>query len=297
MIIDIDPSVDFACKMILGNPSLPEVTIHFLNAVLRLNSPIVSVEILNPIVNQEFESDKLSILDIMALDDANRRLNIEVQRTKPTALPKRLAYYTATQFVDQIGEGEGYRNLRPSIGICILKATLFNQVAAYHQEFRLRSMTGLELTDCLEIHTLELPKYLPSDDNRKIVDPLDQWMYFFQSAKGSTRPALLARLADPIFERAIGVLELISRTPDQRRHYDARLKWEMDERARLEAAFEEGEARGEAKGRLEGEIRLIRTLEGILGLPPSNEADLQQQSLEDLQKLTVALQDQARNRA
>jgi len=57
MLIEIDPTVDFACKLLLGNPEYPDITIHFLNAILRLPSPIVSVEIVNPIVWKEFEAD------------------------------------------------------------------------------------------------------------------------------------------------------------------------------------------------------------------------------------------------
>jgi hypothetical protein len=30
---------------------------------------------------------------------------------------------------------------------------------------------------------------------------------------------------------------MISRTPDQRRHYDARLKWELDESTRIQSRF------------------------------------------------------------
>jgi hypothetical protein len=54
MLIEIDPTVDFACKLLLGNPEYPDITIHFLNAILRLPAPIVSVEIVNPIVWKEF---------------------------------------------------------------------------------------------------------------------------------------------------------------------------------------------------------------------------------------------------
>lgn len=48
--IEIDPTVDYVCKMLLGNPAHSRLTIHFLNAVLRPSSPIVEVEYLNPIV-------------------------------------------------------------------------------------------------------------------------------------------------------------------------------------------------------------------------------------------------------
>ena len=70
--------------------------------------------------------------------------------------------------------------------------------------------------------------------------------------------------------------------------YDAREKAMRDQQWALNAAHREGE--------IKGEIKLIRTLEGILGLALSNVEDLQKLHLEDLQKLTSTLQDRARNR-
>ena len=241
----------------------------------------------------------------MAIDDADRRLNVEVQRTKPAALAHRLAYYSATQLVDQIGEGDSYRKLRPSIGICILSSVHFSQLAEYHSEFRLRTRSGVELTNCLEIHLLELPKYSPVDDNGVITDPRDQWMYFFRRAKGSSVEGLLDRLPDPVFQRAVGVLEMISRTPDQRRHYDARLKWELDENTRIQTAFEEGELKGreegEIKGREEGReegelFGKIRMLQNLLSLPQSTDDVLRPRSRTELESLVTELQAQLRKR-
>ena len=139
---------------------------------------------------------------------------------------------------------------------------------------------------------LELPKYAPLDDDVRIADPRDQWMYFFRRAEGSTVEELLDRLPDPVFKRAVRVLEMISRTPDQRRHYDARLKWELDENTRIQTAFEEGEARGEARVRIE----LIRTLEELLRLQISSDAELRGKSLEELQQRAQFLQEIIRNR-
>ena len=54
--------------------------------MLRLQNAVVKFFV-PTIVWKEFEADKLSILDILAIDNADRRLNVEVQRTKPTATP------------------------------------------------------------------------------------------------------------------------------------------------------------------------------------------------------------------
>lgn len=43
MTIGIDPRVDFACKLLLGSPDHPAITIHFLNAVLGSQPKIAEV--------------------------------------------------------------------------------------------------------------------------------------------------------------------------------------------------------------------------------------------------------------
>jgi predicted transposase/invertase (TIGR01784 family) len=177
-----------------------------------------------------------------------------------------------------------------------LNSIHFSQLAEYHSEFRLRTRSGLELTNCLEIHLLELPKYSPLDDNEPIADPRDQWMYFFRRANGSSVDELLERLPDPVFERAVGVLEMISRTPNQRRHYDARLKWELDENTRIQTAFEEGEIKGREEGREEGEIKLIQTLQEILGGPVSDAEVFHGRSLEQLRAMTEELRKKIQQR-
>jgi predicted transposase/invertase (TIGR01784 family) len=301
--IEIDPTVDYACKMLLGNPSHSRLTVHFLNAVLKPESPIMEVAYLNPIIPQEFEADKLAILDILATDILGRKFNIEVQRTNPSWLAERLTYYASTQLVEQISEGDNYTQLRPSIGICLLKAIAFRAPADYHHEFRLRTSGGLELTKCLEIHLLELPKYLRTSDNRRVIDPLDQWMDFFGRAYGSSPESIRQRLGSSIFDEALGVLDMISKTPEQRRYYNARLKWELDEntrRAAEEAAraachaegLAEGEARGEAKGVAIGKAQLVRVLQGLLGLQESEESELLKLTMAELDAMIVTLQNQ-----
>jgi flagellar biosynthesis/type III secretory pathway protein FliH len=106
---------------------------------------------------------------------------------------------------------------------------------------------------------------------------------------------------------------MISRTPDQRRHYDARLKWELDENTRIQTAFEEGEIKGreegEIKGREEGETKgreegreegelfgKIRMLQNLLSLPQSTDDALRPRSRTELETLVTELQAQLRKR-
>ena len=45
MAIGINPTVDFAFKLVFGNPDHTRITIHFLNSILKLSSPISEVTI------------------------------------------------------------------------------------------------------------------------------------------------------------------------------------------------------------------------------------------------------------
>ncbi len=98
---------------------------------------------------------------------------------------------------------------------------------------------------------------------------------------------------------------MISRTPDQRRHYDARLKWELDENTRIQTAFEEGELKGreegEIKGREEGReegelFGKIRMLQNLLSLPQSTDDVLRPRSRTERESLVTELQAQLRKR-
>ncbi|MFM7518617.1 MAG: hypothetical protein ACKO3V_16900, partial [Pirellula sp.] len=60
--------------------------------------------------------------------------------------------------------------------------------------------------------------------------------------------------------------------------------------------IKKGRQEGLQEGLKEGEIHLIQTLQEILGLPISDEATLEGQSLEQLQAFTVELRQQFRNR-
>ncbi len=287
MAIGINPTVDFAFKKVLGSPDHPAITLHFLNAILGGDPVITAVNILTPFNEKDFDDDKLSILDVKARDDHGRWLNIEMQTTAPGELPQRLVYYAATQYVRQMNEGDRYRDLRPSIGICVLDGVLFPRVPDLHLDFRMRSQSpDLELANVLQIHLLELPKYAPPSDNGNVTNPIEKWAFFFQQAVNLTAEQLVDRLGGEAFAEAAGVLEMIAKNPRDRELYEARLKLQRDEQSRLEAAEERGEARGEAKGR-------VRLLCELLHRPVPNMDEL---TMDELAAMEQELQSQLPDR-
>jgi len=229
------------------------------------------VKFQNPFLDKESDDDKLSVLDILATDEYGRQLNIEMQTSLPAGMTQRLTYYVSALYVGQLSEGQRYSRLRPAISICVLSQAMFTVPLALHLDFRLREVsTNLALTDDLQIHLLQLNHLQVTAENVYDATPAERWAYFLQNADKLT-PAEIRRLfPDQEFSEAAGVLEMISKTPEQLLAYNARLKFQRDEAARMEQATLEGEARGEARGVEIGETRgreigRISLLQDLLG--------------------------------
>ena len=103
----------------------------------------------------------------------------------------------------------------------------------------------------------------------------------------------MARLVDQEFAEATGVLEMIAKTPTQRILYEARLKFQRDERARLTYAEEKGREKGREVGEQIGRIRLLQQL---LGMSESPREELSEMDLTALEALAADLQTQLRSR-
>ena len=248
MAIGISPTVDFAFKLMLGSPEHSGVTIHFLNAILEGQPKITQVEILNPFLGKATDTDKLSVLDVLATDEHGRLLNIEMQTSLPAGMSQRLTYYASSLYVRQLIEGEHYTALRPAISICVLTRAMFPQIPRLHLDFRLRDATGPTLTDDLQIHLLELPKLRVTDQNVYHATVTERWAYFLRNAEQLTPNDITRLFPDQEIAEAAGVLEMISQTTVQQLLYDARLKFQRDEAGRLEQAIADGLSEGRQQG-------------------------------------------------
>lgn len=290
MVIGISPLVDFAFKLMLGSPLHTGVTIHFLNSILTGQPRITRVVIKNPILDKQDKDDKLSVLDILATDEHGRSLNIEMQTSLVAGMWQRLSYYVSAVYVGQLYEGNNYADLRPAISICVLSESMFPKSRELHLDFRLRECgSGLILTDDIQIHLLQLKNLRTTADNVYHASAAERWAFFLQYADKLSLEQIRRLFPDKEFAEAAGVLEMISQTPEQYSLYNARLKFQRDEAARLTHAAIEGEARGEARGVRLGRIMLLQEQ---LGIRPSTIKELA--ACDDVQ--LNALEEQLRSR-
>ena len=296
MPLDIRPTVDFAFKMLFGVPEHSDLLISILNAVLQPTTPIAEVEILNPFNPKKTPTDKLSVVDVKARDEVGNRYIIEMQTSIPVGLKQRLIYYTAGLYFDQLSEGQGYGDLCPAISICFLTQTLFLQTAGGHSRFMLfDSDNDLLLTDHMQLHFVELPKYNLEEAALGRAADFERWVFFLDRAADYEADSLVHLLPEPAFHKATGVLEMIARSPNLRTLYDDEAKAELDRFSALKGAREEGEAIGRTEGRADGLqqgtwIGKIAVLEQLLGLPETDTTALARRSLAELQQTVQDLQ-------
>lgn len=301
MAIRIRPTVDYPFKRLLGDPEHSALTLHFLNAVLGETARITTVDYRNPIVMPPAHDGKLTVLDLLTVDERRRQLNIEMQTSVRGGLSQRLLYYGACLYMRQLRQGEAYRMLQPAINICVLNKILFRESPRAHQAFAMRDCrSGIELSDHLRVHTLELPKCQVQAHNLKQASALDQWMYFLGNAHYMTVGEVADLFGDAIFVRAAEVLEMISRDPLEQALYEARERFDRDEELQIRLSRQEGEERGRREGLLEGRaegrvegreegreqgllLGQIQVFESLLELPSTPLDELSRRSLVELQ--------------
>jgi predicted transposase/invertase (TIGR01784 family) len=307
MALGIDPTIDYAFKRLFGDPNHVAVLVHLLNAIFEGVFQVGGVEILTPFLEKDFEDDKLAVLDLRVRDTQGRTYILEMQTALRAGLPSRLVYYLSATYSEQLREGESYAKLAPAICICFLNQEVLPSATSFHTRFRLCSLEEhLVLTDQLEVHLVELPKYNGAKADLPQARPKERWAYFMRHAAEMTIAEIDQFLPEPAFVEAGGVLDMISKSPEERLRYEMRIKAMRDLMSNLEAAREEGLEQGIEKGIEQGIekgiekgslLGRIQTLQELLGDIVLTSQELQTWEVDRLRRTAESLQARLRGRA
>jgi predicted transposase/invertase (TIGR01784 family) len=215
-----------------------EDLVDFLKSVLHLaDDEYERIEVADPHLTRDFVDDKLAIIDVKLYTKSKKTIHIEIQLKVPDEFKSRIVYYAAKLITEQIGDGGKYANINKVISIIITDEPLIEESTRYHHRFTLTDIdTGVQLSDLIEIHTLELDKLPESADGTKLYD----WAKFIDAETEEELDMLAER--NPEFKRSVIKLRELSADEKARDLYDRRLKAERDR-----AMFEnEAENRGRA---------------------------------------------------
>lgn len=249
----LDPMNDFVFKALFGKEDKTSkmLLVALLNDILlaRGEDEIQSVTYLNPFNYKEFDTDKLSILDIKAVTDKGETINIEVQVRAEDNYRKRSLYYWSKAYGESIQEAETYDSLKKTIVINIMGYNAINESENLHTTFKvLEENEHFILLEDLQIHYLELPK-LP---NKKVDDlqGVELWLSFLKEAPKESNEIILKELRgrSEAMSTAIDKLQEISADDRMRELQRAREKSRLDMISRVKYAEKQAEERGMKRG-------------------------------------------------
>ncbi|GGI45773.1 transposase [Paenibacillus marchantiophytorum] len=277
----LDPKIDFVFKRIFGSEDNKDLLLAFLNRTFQDagEPPLTEIILMNPYTDKDSPQDKQSIFDIQAKTAEGKLINIEMQLFNRYDNEKRTLYYWSKQYASQLEEGQSYKKLKKCVTINILNFSILPN-EQYHNIFHLREdISGLPLTDDLEIHFLELSKL-----NHHQTTPsggLVNWLLFLKS--DNTENWEVLKMQDPELGKAMAVLEFLSQDAEARRLYEMRQKALHDEASLREGAREEGELKGKIEGKLEVAAKMLSK-----GMDMESVSEFTGISIEELKKIIQA---------
>ncbi len=247
----INPLNDFVFKKIFGEKGRERELIAFLNSILRktLPSPIAEITILeNKELSKELVSDKQGIIDIRAKLVDGTIINIEIQLDNHNNMEKRTVFYWSKLYIGGIKKGENYQKLPKVITINILDFNLL-ETAGFHSTFHLWEDAEKDymLTDVLEIHFIEYPKFRKLVGGNYMNDPLSMWLALLQKDIDEQVVKELVKM-EPAMAYVEETIDYISSTPDMIELYEAREKARLDHLNMMDSAEAKGMEKGMEKG-------------------------------------------------
>ena len=251
----LSPLVDFLFKRLFGDEERTDLLIAFLNGIFEdAGAPrVTSVQLLNPYIDKDALTDKMSVLDILARTEQATLIAVEIQIRNTGEMRERSLYYWTKLYEGQLHESETYHSLHPAAVITVLD---FVEIPndRVHNVFQIKNQDGALLTNHLTLHFLELPKLAQPAPREST--PLVRWLTFLKAQTKADREVLVK--GDPIMEKALNTLEFLSHDEQTRQRYEARQKALHDYATAIETAKREGREEGRQEGRQEGEHQKAR---------------------------------------
>ena len=252
---------DFLFKAVFGQESNKKLTICLLNALLQLEGQkqIKEIYILNPFNAQNYEEDKLSVLDTKVKDALGNSYNIEMQVRNEVDFIKRFSYYLAKLYTSQLYKNEEYGELRPAIGIAILGYDLFPQSNRIDEQFRFKNQENIIVLDgIMTMHFIGLTK-LSQTKPIKEMTRFEKWVYLLYNSKKYA--AKDSKIPSEI-ESEAGMTEVVDCVKKTNSDKEMRARMEDRENSQIALSIMRGSSyrKGKEDGIKEGIKKLIDVL-------------------------------------
>ena len=246
---------DFIFKKVFGKKGNESILKDLLEAILKIK--IKKIELQTEVeLERELIDDKTGVLDIEATIDDNTIIDIEMQMRNQYNMKERSLFYWAGLYYTGLKKKEEYKENKRAITINIVNFDMFKE-GPYHEKIELRrEYKNILLTNKLEIHFIQLSKFLKEGQEEKD-KKMWQWLTFICNKNRKEVERVMKENKE--IEKANEELEYLTGDDAVRRIAFLRDKAERDyinnmsgaRKAGLELGREEGIKEGEKKKTIE----------------------------------------------
>ena len=221
----LKPLNDFIFKKLFGEKGDEPVLIAFLNAVLKKTRKEEIKEIVikdNKELTKELINDKTGRIDVRATTVKGEEIDIEVQIKDQNNMDKRTLFYWSKLYLEGIKKGGDYKELNKVITINLLDFE-YLETKQYHSSFHLweDEQKDYMLTDLVEIHFIELPKFRALQNKDFKESSLQRWLAFLEKDINKNMLEELMNM-EPAIKMAEEKLDYLSSDPYTIELYKAR---------------------------------------------------------------------------
>jgi len=245
--VELQLTNDYIFKRLFSKKGNEDILKDLLEGILEI--PIEKVEVMQEVELERVDiKDKLGVLDIKAIINENTTVDIEMQIADEKNMIERTLYYWAGLYYTGLKRGRDYKLNNKVITINILMYNIFKE-EKYHTIGLIKEReSNRKITDKLEIHFIELPKFLKSKEigNKK----LRQWLDFIcNKRKGEIEMAVKE---NEKIAKASQEWEYLRGDEAVKRMAFLKEKWERDWNSSMRSAKEIGMEKGIKEGIKEG---------------------------------------------
>ncbi len=249
---------DYVFKKIFAKPENNIELKELLEAILNID--IKKVEVKNQEISKNYEDEKLGILDIRAHINDDTIVDIEMQVANVYTIINRNISYSSRIITEQLQVGDSYKYLKKLISINILGENLLKRNSYHsiaHMKFERTEKEKYvdmgfkeeqeELTDKIEVHYIELKKFLKK--NPGISNKLEQWLWLIL---GEEEKVKMASKQNKKIEKVVKDLDEMSADENERLEAYKRKLAVWDYNVSIAEATERGKSEGIEEGKIEG---------------------------------------------
>ncbi|MGX1195958.1 Rpn family recombination-promoting nuclease/putative transposase [Metabacillus sp. SLBN-84] len=276
----LKPLNDFVFKKLFGENKDKDILIGFLNAVL--DAEVDDLYIVEEKLNKDKIDDKQGILDIKAICHTGEKINIEVQLVNEHNMIERTLFYWSKLYAEDFKAAEKYSDLNRTITINILGFNLLHEIESFHSIHKISDTnTGKTLTDLLELHFIEMPKFSSITPN--VHNSLHRWLLFLREDKNEQQNLEEVFILDQLVAKAEDKLRRLSADEETIRMYQLREKYLSDQKTQIDGARNAGRDEGKSEKAAEIAKNLLK-VPGMSVQDVSNYTGLSFDEVKELEK-------------